>query len=106
MTTGHNEFGQGEGTLTRAASMVTDAKADFMSISNQMTGKLQGMSGQFVGQGGTAFTRLHTAWAERQRTIVGALDDFAESLTLTEKDNLQTDEVQSASMTSLANRLG
>lgn len=106
MTTGHNEFGQGEGTLSRAASMVTEAKADFMSISNQMTGKLQGMSGQFVGQSGTAFTRLHTAWAERQRTIVGALDDFAESLTLTEKDNLQTDEAQSSSMTSLANRLG
>lgn len=101
-----NNFGQGDGTLGRAAAMVTQAKADFLTTSTQLSGRIQGMQSQFQGQGGSSFFLLHQAWTERQRTIVEALDRFAESLVATERDNLATDEAQSTVMRSLAGRLG
>ena len=46
------------------------------------------------------------AWTEKQRIITNALDEFAASLTSTEKDNINTDEAQSANYTRTAGRLG
>ncbi len=100
------DYGQGQGTLTRAAGMVAEARADFTSISHELSGKIQSVQSQFVGQGGSAFFALHQAWTERQRAIVKALDDFADSLQLTERDNVSTDESMGASFHNLSHRLG
>lgn len=100
------EFGQGQGTLTRAAGLVSDAKADFTTISGRLTDQIAAVQGRWGGQGATAFFALHQAWAEKQKIIVGALDEFAASLTTTEKDNVSTDDAQNASYTKLNGRLG
>lgn len=101
-----NEMGQGEGTLTRAAGLVADAKQDFDRLSGQLEGQIQGLQGRWAGAGGTAFFNLHRAWTEKQRTIVNALTEFEASLTSTEKDNINTDEAQSANYARTAGRLG
>jgi WXG100 family type VII secretion target len=100
------EFGQGEGTLTRAAGLVSDAKADFTTISGRLTDQIAAVQGRWGGQGATAFFALHQAWTEKQKIIVDALDDFSASLTTTEKDNVSTDDAQNASYTNLSGRLG
>ena len=100
------EFGQGEGTLTRAAGMVTDARGDFNRISNKLSGQIAEVRGKWGGQGANAFHILHDAWQEKQKVIVDALDEFAASLHGTEKDNVSTDEAQSTSYTNLQGRLG
>ena len=100
------EFGQGEGTLTRASGMVSDAKADFTTISGRLTDQIAAVQGRWGGQGATAFFALHQAWTENQKIIVDALDDFSASLTTTEKDNTSTDDAQNASYTKLSGRLG
>lgn len=99
------EMGQGEGTLTKAAGMVADAKRDFDQLSKQLEGQIQGMQGKWAGAGGTAFFQLHAAWTEKQRRIVRALDEFENSLTQTERDNISTDEGQQANYNRNASRL-
>jgi WXG100 family type VII secretion target len=100
------EFGQGQGTLTRAAGLVSDAKADFTTISGRLTDQIAAVQGRWGGQGATAFFALHQAWTEKQKIIVNALDEFSASLTTTEKDNVSTDDAQNASYTKLNGRLG
>lgn len=100
------EMGQGEGTLSRAAGLVAQAKADFDVLSNRLEQQILGQQGAWVGAGGSAFFRLHQAWTDRQRAITGALHEFEASLTSTEKDNLRTDEAQSSTFSRVAGRLG
>ena len=100
------EMGQGEGTLTRAAGLVAEAKQDFDSLSKNLEGQIQGIQGKWAGAGGTAFFSLHQAWNEKQRIITNALNEFQNSLTSTEKDNVATDETQSSNYSRVAGRLG
>ena len=100
------EMGQGEGTLTKAAGLVSDAKADFDRLSMKLDGQIQGLQGKWAGAGGTAFFTLHQAWTEKQKVIVGALNEFEASLTSTEKDNISTDDAQMANYNRTAGRLG
>jgi WXG100 family type VII secretion target len=100
------DYGQVAGALTKAAGLVQDARQDFTRLSTKMSSDIQSMQSQWGGQGATAFFRLHQAWMDRQNTVVKALDDFAESLTLTERDNVANDEVQASNMSNLLNKLG
>jgi WXG100 family type VII secretion target len=106
MSQGAPEMGQGEGTLTRAAGLVADAKQDFDGLSRALEGQIAGLQGKWQGAGGSAFFTLHQAWTEKQRVITNALNEFEASLTSTERDNMSTDETQSASYNRFAGRLG
>jgi WXG100 family type VII secretion target len=100
------EFGQGEGTLSKAATLVSDARADFNKIADRLTGQIGAVQGKWGGQGASAFFVLHQAWTEKQKVIVDALDEFSASLHSTEKDNVSTDDAQGTSYTRLQGRLG
>jgi WXG100 family type VII secretion target len=101
-----DEFGQGDGALSRAASLVSDARADFTGYSARLDSQIAAIHGRWGGRGAQAFFHLHQAWTERQRRIVGALDDFASSLTATEQDNTATDDAVGADYGRLLGRLG
>ena len=101
-----NEYGQGEGTLTRAAGMVTDARTEFTQIASRLTGQISAVQGQWGGAGASAFFILHQAWTEKQEVIVKALDEFANSLGVTQRDNVSTDDAQHSNFTRLSNRVG
>jgi WXG100 family type VII secretion target len=100
------EMGQGAQTLTRAAGLVADARADFDGLSRRLDAQIAGLQGRWAGAGATAFFALHTAWADRQHVITRALDDFEASLISTERDNVVTDDAQSATYHRTAGRLG
>ena len=100
------EFGQGEGTLSKAAGLVTDARGDFNKIADKLTGQIAGVQGKWGGQGAHAFFTLHQAWTEKQKVIVDALDEFSASLHSTEKDNVATDDAQHGNFNKLHGRLG
>jgi WXG100 family type VII secretion target len=106
MSNGATEMGQGERTLTRAAGLVQQARQDFDSLSKALDGQIAGLQGKWAGAGGTAFFTLHQAWTEKQTVITNALNDFEASLTSTERDNLNTDETQSANYNRFVGRLG
>ncbi|GAA1150505.1 WXG100 family type VII secretion target [Nocardioides aquiterrae] len=106
MSQGAPEMGQGERTLTRAAGLVADAKADFDSMSRTLDGQIAGLQGKWAGAGGSAFFALHQAWTQKQQVITNALNEFEASLTSTERDNMSTDEAQSASYNRFSGRLG
>ncbi len=106
MSYGANEMGQGAATLSRAAGLVAGAKQDFDGFSRQLDAQLQGLQGRWLGSGGRAFFALHQVWAEKQRVITGALIDFEEALLATERDNLSTDDHQTATYHRAASRLG
>lgn len=101
-----NEMGQGQGTLTTAAGMVADAKHDFDRLNSELVQHIDAAKAKWSGQGGTAFNALGHAWAEKQRTIVSALNQFEASLRSTEKDNTSTDDTQSAAYARNQQRLG
>jgi uncharacterized protein YukE len=101
-----NEMGQAQGTLSAAAGMVADAKHDFDRLNSELVQHIDGAKATWVGQGGTAFSALGHAWAEKQRTIVSALNQFEASLRSTEKDNTSTDDTQSAAFARNHQRLG
>ncbi|HEX3929650.1 MAG TPA: hypothetical protein VHW64_03025 [Nocardioides sp.] len=100
------EMGQGHGTLSTAAGMVADARSDLDRLDRELVDHIDIARSAWAGRGGSAFSALGQAWAEKQRTIVGALDRFESSLRSTEKDNLGTDEVQSAAFGRHQQRLG
>jgi uncharacterized protein YukE len=100
------EMGQGAGTLSKGAGLVAEARLDFDRISSRLDGQIQGLRGQWQGAGGAAFFTLHQAWTERQRIIVWALDDFEGALATTERDNVSTDDAQSAHYAHTTSRLG
>ena len=100
------EMGQGERTLTRAAGLVADAKADFDALSKSLEQQILAQQGKWVGAGGSAFFTLHQAWTDKQRIITNALNEFEASLTSTERDNMSTDETQSSNYNRVAGRLG
>ncbi len=100
------EMGQGAGTLSKSAALVAGAKVDFDRMSNKLDGQVQGLRGRWQGAGGTAFFTLHQAWTEKQKVIVQALNEFENSLTSTERDNVTTDEAQSVNYSRTTSRLG
>lgn len=100
------EMGQGEGTLSTAAGLVADAKQDFDRLNNELVRHIEAARAMWGGRGGTAFQSLGTAWHEKQRTILGALDLFDASLRSTEKDNTSTDDAQSSAYARHQQRLG
>lgn len=99
------QMGQGQATLSVAAGMVAEAKADFDRFNNELVHHIDSARTSWTGQGGRAFTSLGHAWAERQRTITDALDRFEASLRSTEKDNTGTDDAQSSAFTRNRTRL-
>lgn len=100
------EMGQAHGALSTAAEMVAGAKADFDRLDRELVGHLEAAQAMWTGRGGSAFFSLGQAWSERQRTIVGALVGFESSLRSTERDNLATDDAQSAAFAHQLQRLG
>jgi WXG100 family type VII secretion target len=99
-------MGQGEGTLSKGAAMVGEARADLDSIGTRLESQIQGLHGLWLGDGGTAFFALHRTWTEKQRVIVRALEELEGALTSTERDNVSTDEAQSANYARITSRLG
>lgn len=106
MSSSANEMGQGEGTLSKAAVLVADAKKDFDGFSSKLDGQISGLRGKWGGAGAQAFFMLHTAWTEKQKVITNALNEFESSLQVTEKDNINTDDAQSANYHRTSSRLG
>jgi WXG100 family type VII secretion target len=106
MSYGTTEMGQGDGTLSRAAGLVASAHHDFEGFSRHLDGQLQSLRGRWTGSGGRAFFALHQVWSDKQRVITGALHEFEAALLATERDNLRTDEHQSATYHRTASRLG
>jgi uncharacterized protein YukE len=100
-----NEMKAGDRTLSRAAGMVATAKSDFDKLSATLSDNLLAQQSKWQGQGGSAFTNLHTAWTEKQNRIVRALNEFESALTSTEKDNINTDQSQSDYMNKNHSRL-
>ncbi|QYJ03665.1 WXG100 family type VII secretion target [Nocardioides panacisoli] len=106
MSTHAPQFGQGDGTLSRAAGLVAEARQDFTTMSQQLDGQIAAVHGQWGGRGAQAFFLLHRAWTEKQATVVRALDEFEASLRRTEADNVDTDQTQGSSYQALVQRLG
>lgn len=101
-----NEMGMGEGTLGKAAQLVAGAKQDFDRLSGELDGQISGLRGKWAGSGGQAFFVLHQAWTEKQKIIVGALNDFEQSLVGTQTDVTNTDDTQAGNFTNYQSRLG
>ena len=100
-----NEMGMGEGTLSKAAQLVSGAKQDFDRLSGDLDGQIAGLRGKWAGAGGQAFFVLHQAWTEKQKVIVSALNEFEASLIGTEKDATSTDDSQASNFNNFQNRL-
>ncbi len=103
---GNIEFGHAEGALGRIAERVIAAKGEFKKEADVLDGQIQQLNGAWVGDGGTAFRTLHTAWMEKHAVVTAALDQFHASLTESEKDNTQVDQAQSADLRRLMDKLG
>lgn len=102
----YETYGQGDQTLSRAATMVADARADFDQMATSLSGQIEGYRSRWQGAGASAFFALHQTWTEKQRRVVAALDGFSASLRSTESDNLATDQAQSQTFLSTLGRLG
>ena len=89
-----NETSAADQALTRAASMVATAKVEFDRRAAALNDQIAGMSMRWQGSGGLAFQNLQRAWQEKQTTIMRALDDFEQSLVVTDRDFTSTDDSQ------------
>ena len=99
-------MGQGHGALSAAAELVAEARSDLERLDRELVGHVDAARTAWSGRGGAAFTALGLAWSEKQRVIVGALHGFEAALRSTEKDNLGTDDQQSAAFGRHQQRLG
>lgn len=97
---------QQEKALSRAATMVREARGDLNRLQGNLSGQIESVRMRWQGEGGNAFQVLHTAWQEKQARITRALDDFERSLLETEQDNITTDGSQMDLMNRNLQRLG
>lgn len=99
-------FSQADRTLTAAAGHVTTARGEVTKRCQQLGGQLAGLSGQWAGEGATAFQRLMLGWQEKQKTILDALGELSRALQETERDTAATDQSQAQAVSRLHGRLG
>ena len=99
-------YGQSEKALSTAAEYVEQARGEVKNKCNTLSSRVQEMMGGWGGQGATAFNTLMITWQEKQETILKALDQLSASMKETERDNVATDESQSATHANLQGRLG
>ena len=97
---------QAEGALAQAAGRVGEARSDLLSLADQLSGQLEVLRGQWSGAGASAFGRVHLAWQDKQRRIVGALDGLATALVETDRATSAADATQSDVVSRTATRLG
>lgn len=100
-----HEMGMGEGTLTKAAGMVSTARQDFHRLSGELDGQINDLKGKWAGAGGQAFFILHQAWTDKQKLVVEALNEFEASLRGTEKDATTVDDTQAVNYANFQNKL-
>lgn len=105
METTH-EMSAAAGALREATGHVKEARADVTATSQRLGREIESIGAKWGGEGARAFKQLHTRWQEKQTTIVRVLDDFAEQLTETDRDNLATDAAQAEISARLLSRLG
>jgi len=99
-------YGQTEKALSKGADFVDQARGDVKNKCGVLSSNIQTMMAGWGGQGATAFNNLMIAWDQKQETILKALDQLAASMKETERDNVSTDEAQSATHANLQGRLG
>lgn len=104
--TGNAGFHQTGNALSQAAEHVRGARQEVTGLCQGLSSQIQGLGARWGGQGATAFHTLHDTWQEKQRTIVNALDTFAESLETTQSDTVTTDQSQADLSATLLRRLG
>jgi uncharacterized protein YukE len=96
----------GEGTLARAAGMVSEARVDFDRLSATLLDRLSSAQTRWQGAGGAAFQGVARAWNDKQHTIVSALAEFEAHLRGTQASNLATDDQAMAAQNAHLHRLG
>ena len=94
MSAAPNETSAADQALTRAAGLVATAKVDFDRRAAALNDQIAGMALRWQGSGGLAFQNLQQAWQEKQTTIMRALNDFEQSLVVTDRDFTSTDDAQ------------
>lgn len=95
-----------EGVLAAASETVLQARVDVLQRSQRLEGEIASLTGAWSGEGARAFERLHQAWQEKQRRVVGALDDLSAALEETGRDTVATDAAQADASALLLSRLG
>ena len=84
-----------------------DAKVNVMTHAFLYgTAVFEGVRGNWVGQGATAFNLLMERWNGDAKKIISALNEFEANLQSSQSDYTAADEAQSASMGRLTSRLG
>ena len=99
-------YGQTEKALSKGADYVDQARGDVKNKCGVLSSNIQTMMAGWGGQGASAFNNLMISWDQKQETILKALDQLSASMKETERDNVSTDENQSATHTNLQGRLG
>ncbi|MFC6153855.1 WXG100 family type VII secretion target [Nocardioides yefusunii] len=101
-----NQVSATAGALATATQHVESARADVTSLCTTLGSQIEGIGSRWAGEGARAFHQVHQTWQQKQNRLVSALDDFAESLTQTDRDNLATDAARAEVSQRLLARLG
>lgn len=99
------EVSKQDQALTRAASMVSDARTELSGSLQSLRGKLDGIGAQWKGAGAGAFTQVMQNWNEDARKIISSLERFEENLRKSESTYTAADEAQQSTFAKLSSRL-
>src|SRR4029078_1568159 len=94
-------YGQTEKGLSKGADYVDQARGDVKNKCGVVSGTIQTVMAGWGGQGAPAFNNLMISWDQKQETILKALDQQSASMKETERDNVSTDESESANHANL-----
>jgi len=100
------EISKQDQALTRAASLVGEARQDLNSQLQGLGGKLQGIGSQWRGSGAAAFMQVMERWNADARKIIQALETFEDNLKKSESTYTAADDAQQAAFQRLSGRLG
>ncbi|MBE7324049.1 WXG100 family type VII secretion target [Nocardioides sp. Y6] len=95
-----------EGVLAAASETVLRARVDVLSLSSKLETEITELGASWSGEGARAFAQLHRTWQDKQRRVVGALDNLAAALDETGRDTSATDAAQADVSRLLVSRLG
>jgi WXG100 family type VII secretion target len=84
--------------VIRIGERIDSARMEFGRLSKELESQLANMHRDWVGQGGSAFGRLMVEWQSRQSHVTQLLQQFQDSLTLTQKTATEQDDSQASNM--------
>lgn len=95
-----------DGAIPASIRILDEGKSTLEADLASLTSKLSSIGSQWQGDGADSFVKVMARWNADSKRLIGALDNFKETLRVSDQSYQATDTAAADSLNRLAARLG